>query len=107
MIKNRNVVMVVVLSFLTLGIYSIYWFYVTAKEMVTYKGLDGSPGLWTVMLFIPIANFFAFWKHCQAVEAMTDGKYNALLMFLAWFVFFPIVLILTQTELNKLARSSA
>ena len=49
MIKQRNMVMQVILMIITLGIYGIYWFYVTSKEMVEYKRLDGSPGLWTVL----------------------------------------------------------
>ena len=43
MVKQRNMGMQVLLMVITLGIYGIYWFYVTSKEMVEYKRLDGSP----------------------------------------------------------------
>ena len=49
MIKQRNMGMQVLLMIITLGIYGIYWFYVTSNEMVEYKRLDGSPGLWTAL----------------------------------------------------------
>ena len=49
MIKRRNMWMQVLLMVITLGIYAIYWFYVTSKEMIEYKNLDGSASLWTVL----------------------------------------------------------
>ena len=53
MIKRRKMGMQVLLAIITLGIYVIYWFYVTSKEMIEYKKLTGSPGLWTFLLFVP------------------------------------------------------
>ena len=71
--------------------------------MVQYKGLKGSPGLWTVLYIFPIAFFFAAWKHGEAVDALTEGRYNKILIFVLW-LFLPIVVwIITQTELNKVA----
>ena len=43
MIKRRNMGMQVILMIITLGIYGIYWFYVTSKEMVEYKRLGHVP----------------------------------------------------------------
>ena len=37
MIKRRNMVVQVLLFIITFGIYGVYWFYVTSKEMVEYK----------------------------------------------------------------------
>ncbi len=107
MIKRRNMVMQVLLYIVTFTIYGIYWFYVTSKEMIEYKKLDGSAGLWTFLLFIPIANYYAIWKYSRAVEAVTDGRFNALLTFILWLIFSPIVWIITQSELNKLAGQNA
>ncbi|MCH8086659.1 MAG: DUF4234 domain-containing protein [Chloroflexi bacterium] len=41
----------------TLGIYAIYWFYVTSKEMVAYKKLDWSQacGLYSSLYPWPIS----------------------------------------------------
>ena len=69
MIKQRNMGMQVLLMIITLGIYGIYWLYVTSKEMVEYKRLDGSPGLWTVLSLIPFVNLYADYKQGEAVEA--------------------------------------
>ena len=94
------------LAIVTFGIYMIYRFYVTSREMTEYKKLDGCPGLWTFLLFVPFGALYSYWKHSQAVEALTDGKYNGILMFVFWLVFSPAVWALTQIELNKLATES-
>ncbi len=104
MIQYRNMWKQVLLFVVTLGIYAIYWFYVTSKEMVAYKKLDGSPGLWTALLFVPVASLYSNWKHSKAIEAVTDGKYQAILIFILWIFFSPAVWYLTQIELNKLAK---
>lgn len=107
MIQRRNMWKQVLLFIVTLGIYGVYWFYVTSKEMVAYKGLDGSPGLWTVLLLVPFVSLYSLWKQSKAVEAVTDGKYQAILMFILWIFFEPAVWFITQSELNKLADKEA
>ena len=54
MIQERNLVKQVVLFIITLGIYGVYWFYVTSKEMIEYKRLDGSAGPVDCAAFCPI-----------------------------------------------------
>ena len=103
MIKQRSMGMQVLLMIITLGIYGIYWFYVTSKEMVEYKGLDGSPGLWTLLSLIPLVSLYAEYKQGEAVEALTDGSINRWVIFILWLVFAPAVWFITQTELNKRA----
>ena len=46
-IKYRNMLMQVVLVIVTLGLYAIYWYYVTLKEMKIANGKDEGVGLWT------------------------------------------------------------
>ena len=99
--------MQVFLYIITLGIYGIYWFYVISKEMVEYKKLEGSPGLWTVLLFIPLVNLFSYWKHSECVEALTEGSSNKLLMFILWVFLAPAAWIVTQSELNRRASEPA
>ncbi len=103
MIKRRELSRQVVLFIITLGIYGIYWLYVTNREMIEHLGRDESPGKWTLLAFIPIANVFAYWRHAAWLDETSQGRYQQLLVFLAWMVFAPIVWFLTQTELNKLA----
>ena len=106
MIKKRNMAMQVVLYIVTFGIYGIYWYYVTTKEMIEYKKLQGSPGLWTFLLFIPLINLISVWQYGKLVEAFTEGKYNGVLVFFLWIIGLGLVVwALTQSELN--ARAGA
>ena len=105
MIKQRNMGMQVLLAVITLGIYTIYWFYVTSKEMIEYRNLNGSAGLWTVLYLFPGINIYSWYKHGEAVEALTEGSINRWIIFILWFVFSPASWFITQTELNKRATA--
>ncbi len=106
-IKKRNMVMQVVLMIVTLGIYAIYWFYSTLKELHIANGKDEGAGLWTVFLFLPILNYFAAWHYSSEYTAFSTDNLPALLVFIAWLVFLPIVWFLVQTDLNKAADGAA
>lgn len=103
-VKKRNMIAQVFLMIITLGIYSIYWFYQTCTEL---KGLANdaaaSPGLWTVLLFIPLANIFAIYKYAELYEKASSDKMNKWIVFLLYLVFSPAVWFIVQTELNKRA----
>ena len=107
MIKKRNMAMQVLLMIVTLGIYGIYWFYVTTSEMVEHKGLKGSPGLWTVLYILPLVSLYAVYKQGEAVEALTDGSINRWVMLILWVIFSPAAWFITQLELNKRAPEPA
>ena len=107
MIKKRNMAMQVLLMIITLGIYGIYWFYVTTSEMVEHKGLKGSPGLWTVLYILPLVSLYAVYKQGEAVEALTDGSINRWVMLILWVIFSPAAWLITQLELNKRASEPA
>ena len=103
MIKRRNLWMQALLIIVTLGIYLIYWYYSTSKEMLQSLGQQGSPGLWTFLLFIPFANLVSFWKQGGLVEGITKERYPQWLIFVLWIFASIVVWLITQIELNKLA----
>ena len=105
MITRRNMGVQVLLVIITLGIYSIYWFYGTSKEMIEYKNLNGSAGLWTVLYILPWVGIYSWYKQGEAVEALTEGSINKWIMFILWFVFSPASWFITQSELNKRATA--
>ncbi len=107
MIERRNMAMQVLLFIITLGIYAIYWFYVTSREMVEHKKLTGSPALWTLLFILPLINLYAYYKQGEAVEALTDEAINRWIMFILWIVFSPAAWFITQAELNKRATPAA
>ena len=107
-IKYRNMFIQVILYIITLGIYGLYWFYVTYNELRIANGKDeGSGCLWTFLLIIPIAQFFAWWQHSMEYAEFVDEKYPGIAIFILWIVFTPIVWFLVQMDLNRAARSQA
>jgi fatty acid desaturase len=104
MIKKRNLLGQVGLVIITLGIYAIYWFYKISEEM-KFVGKDNqaSPALWTVLLFIPIANIWVYYKFSELYEKISSDRFNKWLLFVLWLVFSPAVWFIVQTEMNKKA----
>jgi hypothetical protein len=107
MIKKRNMIAQFFLAIVTLGFYCIYWFYVTCKEMAEYKKISAEPGLYTVLMFIPLANFWAIYKYSELYENFSNGTMNKWLMFVLCLVFSPAVWIIVQSALNKEADKVA
>jgi len=99
-IKRRNPFVVILLSFITLGIYYLYWAWQTKREINSL----GAQIPTTILFLIPIVNWYWMWKYCEGYAKYVKKDENAGLMtFLAFFVLFPIAEYLVQTELNKLA----
>ena len=103
-IKNRNMVAQVFLFIITLGIYGIYWFHVTLKETQRANGkADERVWPWTVLVVIPIANLFAWWRHSHEYAEFVGEKYPGIAIFILWLVFVPVVWFLVQRDLNRAA----
>lgn len=104
-VRERNMLAQVGLMIITFGIYAIYWFYSTADEIKTaMNNQEASPGLWTVCMFIPIANLWAIYKYSEQYEGFSSDKMSRWILFVLWIVFSPAVWFVVQTELNKRAR---
>ena len=106
MIQRRNMLKQALLYIITFSLYGIYWFYVTPTEMVSHKGLSGSPGLWTILLFLGPLGLCSYWQQSKAVQAISDGRYSPILIFILWIFFSPAVWAITHSELNRLAGES-
>lgn len=101
MIKKRSLFSQVLLFIITFGIYGIYWFYDSARELkeVT-KDETAAPGLWTIVLFIPFGAIYSHYQYGKLYEKFCSEKLNKWIIFLLWIVFFPAVWFLVQTDLN-------
>ena len=97
--KNRNVIAVVLLPFVTLGIYSIYWFVKTKGEL-NMRGAE-IPTAW--LLIIPLVNIFWMWKYYEGAEKVTAGKVNGILLFVLHLLVTSIIsTAICQDAYNKL-----
>ena len=71
-IKPGNMVVQIILMIVTLGIYAIYWFHVTLKELHRANGNDEAAGMWTFLSIIPLVQLFAFWL----IPSNTPGSWT-------------------------------
>ena len=102
--KKRSLVIQIVLAIVTLGFYTIYWFYVTHKQLNEGTSAEFSPGLRTVGLFIPIYNFVVIWRTSHDAEPVstTSGP----VVFLLFLVFPPASWYLIQSGINSVAAGN-
>jgi FtsH-binding integral membrane protein len=101
-IKFRSMPLQVLLFIVTFGIYGLYWFYVTAVEMREATGdLEGSPGLWVFLMFVPFGSLFATYFYSEVFEKWSEQQFNRWLLWVLWIVFSPAVWFIVQSELNK------
>ena len=99
--KERSIILCIVYSIITLGIYFIYWLYKTKNEMVKL-GAD-IPTFW--LAIIPIVNIYFLYKYTKgAAHVAKKSSDTGLLYFVLWLVLAPVAAILIQVELNKLAE---
>jgi hypothetical protein len=102
--KKRSVAAVVLLPFITLGIYTLYWF-VSTKGELNDKGAK-IPTAW--LLIIPFVNLWWLWKYFDAAEKITNEKVSGVLMFvLAILVTSIISSAVCQDAYNKMTESSS
>jgi hypothetical protein len=103
MVKRRSLLFQFIVYFLTFGLYSLYWYYVTLDEMTRLEGNRTETLLWTILMIIPILNFFAMWKHSSAADEAFNKSYPAILLWVLWIFVSPVVWVLVQIELNRIA----
>lgn len=98
-IKKRNPAFVIVISIITFGIYALYWIVKTKGEM---NSLGAEiPTAW--LIIVPIANIYFMYKYCEGYSNYVKKDNNAILWFLIYFFVSPLMMILVQLDLNKLA----
>jgi len=107
MVKYRNVVLVIVFSIITLGIYAVYWLVSTTNEL--RRMTSSAPNPWFLLLMlVPIANiivlFWYYWKYSKAIGEISD--FDPVLLFVLWVIIEPVAMIIAQIQLNKKARAS-
>jgi FtsH-binding integral membrane protein len=98
---QRSVAMVIILSIITFGIYSLYWFVVTKDEM-NRSGAQ-IPTAW--LLLIPIANIWWTWKYCEGVEVATRKEMTGVIAFILIFLLGLIGMAIVQNSFNKVVES--
>lgn len=100
--QHRSLGKQVLFAVLTLGLYTIYWYYITLKQLNEGTDAEYNPVLRFVGLFVPILNIVILWWLAQDAEAVVEQ--DGVLIFLAEIVFPPVVWYLVQSGINDVAQ---
>jgi len=114
-VKIRGPVWVGVWSFVTFGIYAIYWMYVTAKHLRDYGNARGEdlgqkPGMtllaitlgWILLFIPPIVALVRQAKRIQQAQRLAGVQpMNGWLALVLYIVLAPVFFAYEQSELNK------
>jgi len=100
-IKKRNPALVIIFSIITLGIYLIYWFVQTKEEI---KSLGANiPSAWFII--VPIGNAYLLYRYCDGFSEYVKKDRLGIVWFLLAFTLPPVLPVIVQVELNKLATA--
>lgn len=100
--QKRSPIAVVLLSFVTFGIYAIYWQVKTKGEM---NALGAEiPTAW--LIIVPLVNIWWLWKYSEGVEKVTGGKLSGVLAFILLWVLGPIGAAIVQDSFNNNVSAS-
>lgn len=106
-IKQRNIVVAILLTIITCGIYGIYWIIVMTRDAVSVKDPADNAILEIVlMLFLPFLGFFLTEKKFAegCAERGIEHKDNSILyLILGLFGLGIVNFCMMQNDLNKLA----
>lgn len=105
--KERNIVTQIILTVVTCGLYGLYWSYMVAKEIVTFKD-PADNGLLEILLMIFLAPVGAFLTEKKFTEGCAakgiEHKDNTILyLILSLLGLHVVTLALMQNDMNKLA----
>lgn len=111
-ISKRNIAVCIILSIITCGIYSIYWFIVLTDEAKQIAGdVSGTSGGVSFLLSLITCNIYGlYWAYKQgekldyskSVRNIPNGSSNILYLILEFLGCNIIVLALMQDSINKI-----
>lgn len=108
MIKQRNIVVCLILSFFTGGLYYLYWWWVTNNE-INEAAQVNDPGSFAVLFFnfitLGLYGFYWSWRMGNKIDYLRNephGSTNILLLLLHIFGLGIITTCFIQNELNHL-----
>lgn len=101
--KRRSPVAILLLPFVTFGIYSIVWQILTKIEL--NKTGTKIPTAW--LYIVPIVNIWWLWKYSEGVEEYTQGKLSTALSFVVLFLLGFIGQAIIQASFNQVTPVAA
>ncbi len=99
---QRSPLMVLLLTVVTLGLYSFYWVFVTTTEINESGGAVPHP----ILSLVPIVNLWWLWRYSGGVSEVTRGDWSAFGAFALLLLLPGIGAAWLQSVYNRCAGSS-
>ncbi len=109
MIKNRSVAAVVILSIVTCGIYTIYWYWVAIHELdAAGKKSNMDPILQFILFFVYVGGIIFAINADENINSVRQQKglpvQDNKILWIILFIIFPIAgIALVQNAMNEVA----
>jgi hypothetical protein len=101
--EKRGLGKLFLLTFITLGIYGIYWEVKTKGEM---NALGANiPTAW--LIIVPFASIWWLWKYSEGAEMVTKNKLSGPVTFLVLWLLGLIGMLIVQDAFNKVEGVAA
>jgi len=98
-LPHESIGRVIVLSLITLGIYSLYWAWRLGDHL--RRSGEGSDIPHFVWMLVPFANLWWYWRWSLALEDATDGRIQHVPAFVLVAIFGVIGVAVTQHLINE------
>lgn len=106
--KNRNIAVAIILSFLTCGLYSLYWESQINEEVITKNPTEFNQDYIIVFLLtlLTCGIYHCYWSYKMGKGLMIDGASDnsVLYLFLGLFGFSLISMAIMQGDINKVYK---
>jgi hypothetical protein len=96
---HRDIILVYLLGIVTLGIYFLYWMYMTKHEINDL----GAHIPTFILVFIPIANIYWLYRYSEGFSIYVKKDNNTPLWFIVFFLIGIVMPAIVQSELNNIA----
>lgn len=112
MVQQKNIALCIILSLVTCGIYSIYWFVTLTDDTNTISGESGTTGIMAFVLTLVTCGIYGlYWAYkCgekidKAHQDRGEAASNGGILYLVLYIFGGIIAYaLIQNEVNKFAN---
>ncbi len=111
MVRNRSIVLCIIFSLITCGIYAIYWFVCLANDVNTVSGVRDTSGGAVLLLTIITCGIYGLYWAYRCGEKIDTAKRNrgmaasnGGILYLLLYIFGGLITYaLIQHEINQLA----
>ncbi|BCN30725.1 DUF4234 domain-containing protein [Anaeromicropila herbilytica] len=111
MVRNRSIVVCIILTFITCGIYGLYWYVSLANDVNTVAGVQDTSGGMVLLLTIITCGIYGLYWAYKCGEKIDIAKQNrgiassngGILYLILYLLGGIIAYALIQNEINKMA----